>query len=136
MHDNELYSRYNSKEYKKELKYKAKLREIEKHGELKLLRRELKAKKNSYKKSRKKIQTTKLIVLYLFLIMNIILFYSMWIMYDFRDLTYLGVLITDIAAQVLVFLIYSAKSYKENKSQADLEFEREKFMSDQDGSVG
>ena len=36
---------------------------------------------------------------------------AMWV---FRDLTYLGVLITDLASQILVYLIYSIKSAKEN----------------------
>ena len=38
-------SRYKSKEYKEELKYKAKLKRIEERGERKLRKRELKAKR-------------------------------------------------------------------------------------------
>ena len=38
----------------------------------------------------------------------------MYVMYNFRDLTYLGVLITDIAAQVLIYLIYTVKATREN----------------------
>ena len=126
-----MRSRYD----KEEIRFRAKKRKIEKEG-LRLQRiQELKSLRESYKSTKRRITTTKLIVAYLFVIMNIILAYSMFVMYEFHDLTYLGVLITDIAAQVLVFLIYSAKSYKENKSQADLEFEREKFNA-VDTSVG
>lgn len=51
---------------------------------------------------------------YLFAVLNIVLIYAMVVMYKFRDLSYLGVLITDIAAQVLVFFIHALKSKAEN----------------------
>ncbi len=35
-------------------------------------------------------------------------------MWHFRDLTYLGVLITDVAAQVLTYFIYTKKATREN----------------------
>ena len=75
----------------------------------------LKQEKNKLKKTNIKLpSTTKLIAVYLFLILNIVLIYSMYVMYNFRDLTYLGVLITDIAAQVLIYLIYTVKATREN----------------------
>ena len=36
---------------------------------------------------------------------------SMW---HFSDLSYLGVLITDVAAQILTYVVYSHKALKEN----------------------
>lgn len=71
--------------------------------------------KNSvYRKKIKLPSTTKMIAAYLFIILNIVLFYAMFTMYHFADLSFLGVLITDIAAQILTFVIYAAKSAKEN----------------------
>lgn len=75
----------------------------------------LQEEKNKLKKKNIKLpSTTKLIAVYLFLILNAVLIYSMYVMYNFRDLTYLGVLITDIAAQVLIYLIYTVKATREN----------------------
>lgn len=105
-------SRYD----KEELKHRVKLRKIERKGERILRKRELKAKRDSYKKPRKKIQTSKLIAVYLFVLLNVVLIYAMTMMYLFRDLTYLGVLISDIISQVVVYLIYIVKSTKENTS--------------------
>ena len=62
----------------------------------------------------KKITTTKLIILYLFIILNVVLIFSMVTMVYFADLSALPVLITDIMAQVLSYAIYCVKSTKEN----------------------
>ena len=134
-------SRYESKEYKQELKHKAKLKRIEERGERKLRKRELKAKRDSYKEPKKKIQMTKIITWYLFVLLNAVLIYSMTVMYMFRDLSYLGVLITDIAAQVITFMIYACKSYKESKEEASINLERERlsysdYEVNNDNSVG
>lgn len=130
-------SRYD----KEDLKYRVELRRIEKKGEKILRKRELKEKLDSYKKPKKKIQMTKIITWYLFALLNIVLIYSMVVMYLFRDLSYLGVLITDIAAQVITFLIYTYKSFKETKEEAIIELEREKLntshsTNDNGGAVG
>ncbi len=62
----------------------------------------------------KKLNTTKVITVYLFVLLNIILVYAMVAMWHFADLSYLGVLITDIGGQVVTFLIYAMKSKAEN----------------------
>lgn len=130
-------SRYDQEERREELKHKVKLRKIEQKGEKLLRKRELKEKRDSYKKPKKKIQMTKIITWYLFILLNIVLIYSMAVMYLFRDLSYLGVLITDIAAQVITFLIYTCKSYKETKEEALIELEHEKLNNTyNDGPVG
>lgn len=113
---NKKYSEEELKEFRKELKYKRKMRTIERKGEKKLRKRELKAKRDSYKKPRKKIQTSKLIAIYLFIILNIVLSFSMISMWVFQDLSYLGVLISDVIAQVITYMIYMVKSTKENTS--------------------
>lgn len=134
-------SRYDNDEFREELEHKVKLRKIEKKGEQILRKRELKEKRDSYKKPKKKVQMTKIITWYLFILLNVVLIYSMVVMYLFRDLSYLGVLITDIAAQVITFLIYTCKSFKETKEEALIELEREKmnisYDSDENnGAVG
>ena len=137
----QMGSRYDNDEFREELEHKVKLRKIEKKGEQILRKRELKEKRDSYKKPKKKVQMTKVITWYLFILLNVVLIYSMIVMYLFRDLSYLGVLITDIAAQVITFLIYTCKSFKETKEEALIELEREKmnisYDSDENnGAVG
>ena len=65
-------------------------------------------------KEKKSISTTKLIALYLFIVLNAILIFSCVAMWHFADLSTLGLLITDIAAQILVYLLYVVKATKEN----------------------
>lgn len=74
----------------------------------------LKKEQNKYRPKIKLPSTTKLMAVYLFVILNVVLTFAMVTMYQFRDLTYLGVLITDVAAQILTFLIYTKKSLAEN----------------------
>lgn len=123
-----MSSRYEEQEQRREeLQYKIELRKIERKGERILRKRELKEKRDSYKKPKNKIQMTKIITWYLFILLNVVLVYSMVVMYLFRDLSYLGVLITDIAAQVTTFLIYTCKSFKETKEEALIKLERDKL---------
>ena len=63
---------------------------------------------------KKKIPFHKIVVGYLFLILNVVLIYAFVAMWHFADLTHLGLIITDIAAQVVTFLIYSRHSTAEN----------------------
>lgn len=78
-------------------------------------------------KSKKKRETSKLLALYLFALLNIIVIYAMIAMWKFSDISYLGVLITDIASQILIYGIYCLKAYKGKKSEEDMKFEREKI---------
>ena len=43
------------------------------------------------------------------------------------DFTYLGVLISDIAAQVLIYAIYCMKAYHGKKQSEKMKFDREKL---------
>lgn len=111
--------------------YEEKLNRIKYKNKQKEMKLKLKKEEDKYKKKFKLPSTTKLIAFYLFLIFNIILIFVMKAMWYFADLTYIGVLITDIAAQVVVFMIYCAKSSKENsvggiiydKAMAELNFQ-------------
>jgi len=87
-------------------------------------RKELDAEK---KYGTRKIETHKALALYLFMLLNIIIVYSLVAMWRFADLSYLGVLISDIAAQVLVYTIYCLKSFKGKQAEENLKFERQKY---------
>ena len=110
----------SDKQYQKELQ---KIKECNKQKEYQL---QLKAEKNKYKK-RIKIETSKVLAIYLFTVLNAIVIYAMAAMWIFVDFTYLGVLITDIAAQIMIYGIYCLKAYKAKKSEEDLKFQREKY---------
>lgn len=76
--------------------------------------RQLKAEKNKYAHKIHFPSTSKMMAVYLFLILNVILIYAMAAMWYFADLTYLGVLVTDIGGQVMTYFIYAKKATKEN----------------------
>jgi len=104
--------------------------------------RGLRTERNLFKKKR---ETSKLIALYLFVLLNAIVIYAMVAMWRFGDLSYLGVLITDIAAQILTYGIYCLKAYKGKKAEEELKFERYKMTyedspqtdeTEQDGGAG
>ena len=79
-------------------------------------KRKLKEEKDKYKSKIKLPSTSKLMATYLFVVLNIVLAFAMISMWHFADLSYLGVLITDVAAQVLTFFIYTRKAVIENSS--------------------
>ena len=113
------------KEYQQELE---KIQKQNKQIKYNLL---LKKERNKFKK-KFKFETSKLVAIYLFALLNAIVIYSMVAMWKFCDFSYLGVLISDIAAQVIIYAIYCMKAYKAKKSEEDLKFEREKL----NGSLG
>ena len=76
------------------------------------------------------IETSKLFAGYLFALMNAIIVYAMVAMWKFADLSYLGVLITDIAAQILVYAIYCLKAYKGKNAEEEMKFKRETMLID------
>ena len=117
--------RLNEKQFENALK------RIQIENEYKERNRKLKEEKRKYKPKIKLPSTSKLVVAYLFVVLNIVLFYAMYMMYHFAELTYLGVLITDVASQILVFLIYAVKSAKEN-SQNGITYEMAMLEHQQD----
>lgn len=100
--------RLNDKEFRIELN------RIKRDNAYKEKNRILREEREKGNEKRKLPSTTKLIAVYLFIILNVVLIYAMVCMWHFGDLSYLGVLITDVAAQILTFVIYCAKSLKEN----------------------
>lgn len=105
-----------------EERYNSEMAKIREENKDKAQRKALREARRNWKE-RKPITTTKLIAAYLFIVLNAILIYACVAMWYFADLTYLGVLITDIAAQVVVYLLYIIKSTKENTS-GGITFER------------
>lgn len=75
----------------------------------------------------KRIETSKLLAIYLFGLLNAIVVFAMVAMWHFSDLSYLGVLITDVAAQVVVYAIYCLKAYNSKKQSERLKFDRERL---------
>lgn len=107
-----------------EKEYNRQLDEVKKLNIQKEYRRNLKDEHDKY--SRKlKVETSKLIAIYLFLLLNAIVIFAMVAMWNFADLTYLGVLISDIAAQVLIYAIYCMKAFKAKESEEELKFRKE-----------
>lgn len=106
--------------------FELKLAQIKRENTQKEYKMLLKKEKDKYK-FKPKIETSKLIMLYLLLLLNVIVIYSMVAMWKFSDLTYLGVLITDIAAQVLVYVIYCLKAFHGKKQEENIKFKREKL---------
>ena len=109
-----------------EEEYQRKLSEIKNENIQKEYKKRLKEEQAKYG-FKLKLETSKLIAIYLFALLNAIVIYAMIAMWNFADLTYLGVLISDIAAQVIIYAIYCMKAYKAKKSEENLKFEREKL---------
>lgn len=112
--------KFTEKEYQEEIeKIKEENIQIKYNQNIKKERNKLKTKH--------KLETSKLIALYLFALLNAIVIYAMVAMWKFTDFTYLGVLISDIAAQVLIYAIYCLKAYKAKKSEEEMRLKREKM---------
>lgn len=80
-----------------------------------------------------KIETSKVLAIYLFTLLNVVIVYAMVAMWRFADFTYLGVLISDIAAQVLIYAIYCLKAYHGKKQEEVLKLEKNKLLRMLDG---
>lgn len=112
-----------------EEEYRQELEKANKESQSRKYRNDIRDVKNKYKKNFR-IETSKLFTVYLFVLLNAIVIYSMVAMWKFQDLSYLGVLITDIAAQILVFGIYCVKAFKAKKEEEEIKLKREKYAID------
>lgn len=108
-----------------EREFKRQLSKIQADNVQKERQMALDAEKHKYDKPR--WETSKLIAIYLFALLNGIVIYAMAAMWHFADLSYLGVLVSDIAAQVLIYAIYCLKAYHAKKQSEKLKFDREKW---------
>ena len=105
--------------------YKRELYEIKAINADKLRKQKLKEEKKQYRTWHLP-ETHKVFAVYLFVLFNAILIYSLVAMWVFADLQWLGVLISDIAAQVLVYGIYCLKAYNGKKQEEKIKFERDR----------
>lgn len=106
--------------------YQQELEKVKRENVQKKYKQSLKNEKNKYRKSFK-IETSKLIAFYLFALLNAIVVYAMVAMWIFADISYLGVLISDIAAQIMIYAIYCMKAYRAKKSEEEMKFKRDKY---------
>lgn len=102
--------------YISDKEYESRMKQIKNQNANRERLQALKAEQNKYRFQIKMPSTSKMMAMYLFVILNVVLIYAMVTMYSFRDLSYLGVLITDVAAQVLTYFIYARKATIENTS--------------------
>lgn len=100
--------------YLSQREYERKLKEVQRENESIDRYNKLKKEKRKVSIDIKKPTTDKLIAIYLFIILNVILVYSMISMWNFADLSCLGVLVTDIAGQVITYYIYAKKATAQN----------------------
>lgn len=100
--------------YLSQMEYERKLKEVQRENESIDRYNKLKKEKRKVSIDIKKPTTDKLIAIYLFIILNVILVYSMISMWNFADLSCLGVLVTDIAGQVITYYIYAKKATAQN----------------------
>lgn len=100
--------------YLSQREYERKLKEVQRENESIDRYNKLKKEKRKVFIDIKKPTTDKLIAIYLFIILNVILVYSMISMWNFADLSCLGVLVTDIAGQVITYYIYAKKATAQN----------------------
>lgn len=118
-----------------EVEYNKRLNILKRKNKVKLRKQQLRLEKNKYKKKIALPSTSKLMAFYLFFFFNVITVYAMVAMWHFQDLSYLGVLVTDLASQVLVYLIYSVKALKEN-SAGGITYDLAMTAQNDDSSVG
>lgn len=114
-----MKQRLSEREFQRQLA-KIKAENVQKERQM-----QLDAEKRKYDKPC--FETSKLIAIYLFALLNGIVIYAMVAMWHFADFTYLGVLISDIAAQVIIYAIYCLKAYHAKKQSEKMKFDREKL---------
>lgn len=74
-----------------------------------------------------KPEFSKVLAIYLLILLTAIVIFTMAAIWHFGDLSYLNVLISDIAAQILVYMVYCIKAYHGKKAEEELKFEKEKI---------
>lgn len=121
---------HTGKRYLSEREFYKQMAKIKRDNVQKERRMLLDAEKRKHDKAH--IETSKLIAIYLFILLNAIVIYSMVAMWIFADFSYLGVLVSDIAAQVLIYAIYCMKAYHAKKQSEKMKFDRDKLT----GSLG
>lgn len=102
---------------KKLAKAKARKHHLEQKQQIKELRR--------YGKH--KIETSKILAIYLIALFTGIILYSLIAMWHFQDLSHLSTLITAFVSEVMTFLIYCAKAFFAKKNKELIALQREQM---------
>ena len=106
-------------------------------------KQQIKKEKAQLLREEKKVTTTKKLVTYLFVCATAIQLFTGYLMIVQIQLLKQGVIITldtsplisligAVVGEVMVFAVYAVKSFKENKSMADLDFEKMKAFGSKD----
>lgn len=109
-----------------EREYRRKLKKIQDKNTQKEYRESLKKEKNKYKK-KIHIETHKVLAVYLFILINVIIAYTLVVMWVFQDISLLDVLITSVVSQVIVYAVYCLKAYKGKKQEEQMKLEYSKL---------
>ena len=109
-----------------EKEYRRKLKKIQNKNIQREYRESLRKEKNKYKK-KIHIETHKVLAIYLFILINIIIVYTLVAMWVFRDISLLDALITGVVSEVIVFAVYCIKAYKGKKQEEQMKLEYAKL---------
>ena len=115
--------------YMSEKKFRSEMRKIRLKNESKLRKQELRNEKNKYKE-KKKIQTSKVFFVLLFLSCSSTQLFSMTAMWHYANLDSLSTLIGATLTEGIGLMAYYCKAYLESKEEEKLKFEREKFYTE------
>lgn len=115
--------------YMSEKEFRNKMRKIRLKNESKLRKQELRNAKRKYKKKRK-IQTSKIFFILLFLSCFSTQVYAMVSMWHFATLDHLSTLIGATLAEGVGLIGYFMKSYCESREEERLKFEKEKYYAE------
>lgn len=82
---------------------------------------------NTVEIEKKKVSTTKLLMLFIFINCTVVEGYSMWVMYTLGDLSALYALIGAVITESISFAVYCVKAFNETKEEERIRLERDKF---------
>lgn len=80
-----------------------------------------------YRPEKKPMETSKWIAILLLSVMLSSLIYTMIVMVAFRDISYIGALITEVIGAAMVYFVYCGKAFLGKKASEDNKLEREKL---------
>lgn len=111
--------------YINKTKFESQIAKLKAKNEQLKMRNELRAEKKKYSRF-PKLEMSKIFTIYIFLLLNVVVIYSLIAMWHFQDLSYLGTLITALGAECLTFITYCVKAYKAKNSEETLKYVRER----------
>ena len=94
--------------YINKTKFENQMAKLKAKNEQLKMRNELRAEKKKYSRF-PKLEMSKIFTIYIFLLLNVVVIYSLIAMWHFQDLSYLGTLITALGAECLTFITYCVK---------------------------